>query len=197
MGKAKKMPKSLKASKQLTLDSLSATPKKEQDKTNAKIQEKRIVITEIGTLTKEDELVLKIAFKLLPSKTAFSRVKADLWFNGQQISAFIIGIPQGSLGANDFELTPVLDMKGITAGPQTIKVEIYELWSSGERLCQVAKEVTVNYVPQTRESRLVKVPIVKSVAGADLAVVSELEKDIYREIEETGKKELISKRDEW
>jgi hypothetical protein len=55
----------------------------------------------------------------------------------------------------------------------------------------------VDYVPQTRESMLVKVPIVKSVADADLAVVSELEKDIFREIEETEKKELISKRDEW
>ena len=55
----------------------------------------------------------------------------------------------------------------------------------------------MDYVPQTREARLVKVPIVKSVAGSDLAVVSESEKDIYREIEETGKKELIIKRDEW
>jgi hypothetical protein len=148
-------------------------------------------------LTKEEELVLKIAFKLLPSKTTFSRVKADLWFNGQQISSVIIGIPQGSLGANDFELTPVLDIKEIAAGHHTIKVEMFGLWSSGERLCQVAKEVTVDYVPQTRESRLVKVPIVKSVACADLTVVSELEKEIYRENEETGKKELISKRDEW
>jgi hypothetical protein len=55
----------------------------------------------------------------------------------------------------------------------------------------------VEYVPQTRESRLVKVPIVKSVAGTDLTVVSELEKDIYREIEKTMKKEHISKRDDW
>jgi hypothetical protein len=99
--------------------------------------------------------------------------------------------------ADDFEITPVLDMKGITAGSHIIRVEMYELWSSGERLSQAAKEVAVNYVPQTRESRLIKVPIVKSVAGADLAVVSELEKDIYRDISETEKKELMSKRDEW
>ena len=55
----------------------------------------------------------------------------------------------------------------------------------------------MDYVPQTRESRLVKVPIVKSVEGADLVVTTEFEKDIYREIGENGKKELISKRDEW
>ena len=127
MDKAKKMPKSLKTSKQLTLDSLSAAPKNEPVKTNAKIQEKRIVITEIGTVTKEDELALKIAFKLLPSKTAFSKVKADLWFNGQKINSASISIPQGSLAANDFELTRVLDMMGIVAGPHTIKVEMYEL----------------------------------------------------------------------
>jgi len=31
---------------------------------------------------------------------------------------------------------------------------------------------------------------VKRVAGADLAIVSELEKAVYREIEETEKKEM-------
>ena len=55
----------------------------------------------------------------------------------------------------------------------------------------------MDYVPQTRESRLVKVPILKSVAGADLVVVSELEKDIYRGIEKTMKIEHISQRDCW
>ena len=197
MGKAKKMPKRLKASEQLTLDSLPSAPKKEQAKTTAHIQEKRIVITEIGTLTKEDELALKVGFRLLPSKTAFSRVKSDLWFDNQQISSVPIKIPQGPLAADDFELTPVLDMKGVTAGSHIIRVEMYELWSSGEKLSWTTKEVTVEYVPQTRESRLVKVPILKSVAGTDLTVVSELEKDIYREIEKTMKKEHISKRDDW
>jgi len=48
-----------------------------------------------------------------------------------------------------------------------------------------------------REDRLFKIPIMKSIAGADLAVVSASEKGIYREIEETMKKELESDRDEW
>ncbi len=197
MGKARKMPKNLKASKQLTLDRLPSAPKKEPSKTTLQVQEKRIIITEIGTLTKEDELALKVGFKLVPSKTAFSRVKSDLWFDNQQISSVSIRIPQGPLAADDFELTPVLDMKGIPAGSHIIKVEMYELWSSGEKLSQATKEMTVDYVPQTRESRLVKVPILKSVAGTDLVVVSELEKDIYREIEKTMKKEHNSKRDDW
>ena len=197
MGKARKMPKNLKVSKQLTLDRLPSAPKKEPSKTTVQVQEKRIIITEIGTLTKEDELALKVGFKLVPSKTAFSRVKSDLWFDNQQISSVSIRIPQGPLAADDFELTPVLDMKGLPAGSHTIKVEMYELWSSGEKLSQATKEMTVDYVPQTRESRLVKVPILKSVAGTDLVVVSELEKDIYRGIEKTLKKEHISKRDDW
>lgn len=117
--------------------------------------------------------------------------------DNQQTSSLLIRIPQGHLTADEFELTPVLDMKGILAGSHSIKVEMYEQWSSGERLSQAFKEVTVNYVPQTRESRFVKVPSVKSVAGADLAVVSETEKDIYRGIEKTMKKEQLSKRDDW
>ncbi len=88
-------------------------------------------------------------------------------------------------------------MKGVPAGAHSIRVEMYELWSSGEKLLQTAKEETVDYVPQTRESRFVKVPTVKSVAGTDLAVVSEVEKEVYRDFEETMKKENSSKRDSW
>ena len=74
---------------------------------------------------------------------------------------------------------------------------MYELWSSGEKFSQVGKEVTVDYVPQTRESKYVKIPSVKSIAGTDLMVVSESEKNIYRDIEETMKKENSSNRDSW
>ena len=88
-------------------------------------------------------------------------------------------------------------MQGIPVGTHCIKIEMYELWSSGEKLCQTVKEITVDYVPQTRQMRLVKVPTVRSVAGADLAVVSDSEKNIYSEIEKTIKKEQQSKRDDW
>ena len=197
VAKTKKMPKNLKVSKQLTLDNLPDASKNKSAKAPVHLQEKRIVITEIGTQTKEDQLALKVAFRLFPSKTAFSKVQSDLWFDNQRISSVSIRIPQGSLATDEFELTPVLGMKGIPAGSHSIKVEMYELWGSGEKLSQATREVTVDYVPQTRESRLVKVPIVKSVAGTDLVVVSESEKDIYYEIEKTTKKEYISKRDSW
>ena len=88
-------------------------------------------------------------------------------------------------------------MKGIQAGSYLIRVEMYESWSSGEKLNFTFKEVTVQYVPKTRTERLVKIPTVKSVAGADLTVVSFSAKTIYREIVQDQKQEAISKRDEW
>ncbi|MGD0995132.1 MAG: hypothetical protein ABR909_06365 [Candidatus Bathyarchaeia archaeon] len=197
MSKTKEAPKNLKAPKQLTLDNLPNDPIKESDNITKHIYEKHIIITEIGAITREDELALKIGFKLLPSKTAFSKVKSDLAFDNQQISSVIIRIPQSPLAGDDFELTPVLDMKGITAGSHSIKVEMYEPWSNGEKLSFTSKEVTVEYVPKTRESRLIEIPIVKSFGGGDLVVVSESDKNIYREIEETMKKESVTKRDEW
>ena len=148
-------------------------------------------------MTKEDELALKVGFKLFPSKTAFSRVQSDLWFDSQKIKSVPIRILQGALATDESEYSFVLDMKGVPAGAHSIRVEMYELWSSGEKLLQTAKEETVDYVPQTRESRFVKVPTVKSVAGTDLAVVSEVEKEVYRDFEETMKKENSSKRDSW
>ena len=74
---------------------------------------------------------------------------------------------------------------------------MYEPSPSGEKLNFTAKEITVHYVPQTRASRLVKIPTVKSVAGTDLTVVSSSAKNIFREIEQDQKQEEISKRDEW
>ncbi len=191
------MPKNPKLSKQLTLDNLPTAPDSEPSKTIAQIREKRIIITEIVILTKQDELALKIGFKLVPSKTAFSKVHSDLWFDNQQINSVAIRILHGPLSMDESEYTTILDMKGIPAGSHTIKVDMYELWSSGEKLSQAVKEVTADYVPQTRESKFVKVPSVKSIAGTDLAVVSESEKDIYLGIEKTMKKEQLSKRDDW
>jgi len=197
MGKTKNASKNLKAAKQLTLDNLPNAPKKESYKAPPPIKVKQIIITEISAITREDELALKVGFKLVPSKTAFSKLKSTLWFNNQQISSVLIRIPQGPLAKDEFELTPVLGMKGITAGSHSIRVEMYEPWSNGEKLSFTQKEVTVEYVPQTRASRLIEIPIVKSFGGGDLVVVSESDKNIYREIDETMKKESVTKRDEW
>lgn len=88
-------------------------------------------------------------------------------------------------------------MKGISAGPHTTRVELFELWLSGEKLTPASKELSIEYAPIRREDRLVKFPIVKHVAGADLIVVSDFDKGIYRKIDEEIKKEQAGKRDEW
>ena len=193
-GKTKISPKNLKVYKQLTLDNLPNLPIREFDKT---IQQKQITIIEIQQTIKEDELDLKIGFKMYPSKAAFSKLKLDLWFDNQQISSGLIRIPQGPLSADELELPLVLDMKGIGAGAYLIRAEMYEPWSDGEKLSFTQKEAIVEYVPKTRESRLIKIPIVKSFGKPSLAVVSESDKNIYREIEENNKKESESQRDEW
>ena len=164
---------------------------------NKPVPRKQITITEIQAIIREDELALKVGFKLHPSKASFSTVKLDLWFENQQISSGLIRIPQGPLSADELELPLVLDMTGIAAGAYLIRVEMYEPWSEGEKLLFTQKEVAVHYVPQTRASRMIKIPIVKSFGEPNLAVVSASDKNIYREIEETTKKESESNRDKW
>jgi len=124
-------------------------------------------------------------------------VKSDLSFDNQLVNSVVIRIPQGPLAADECEYAAVLDMQGIAAGLHTIKVEMYERWGSDERLCETIKEKPIDYVPQTRQSRLVRVPSVKSVAGTDLTVASGSEKDIFETIAQTQKKEQISRRDNW
>jgi len=70
------------------------------------------------------------------------------------------------------------------------------LWGSGEKFTCTSKEATIDYVSVRKEDKWIRFPIVKSIAGADLTVVSDSEKDIYRDLEEDMKKELASKRDD-
>ena len=108
-----------------------------------------------------------------------------------------LAITQSMLLGDSLEYPLALDMKGIVEGNYLVRVEMYEPWSSGEKLNFTAKETSVHYVPHTRAERLVKIPTVKSVAGADLTVITSTAKDIYREIDDDLKKESISRRDEW
>lgn len=182
--------------KQVTLDKLHNLPEKESNKSRER-PAKSILIIGIDTITKEDELDLHIEFRLLPSSAAFSKVYADLLFNEQKINTVCLSIRPSFLAKNDFEFTQTLSMKGVGAGSYLIKVEMYELWSLEEKLNLVSKEVSVDYIPQTRESKWVKIPTVKSVAGNDLTVVDDSEKAVYREIDEALRKEEESKRDDW
>ena len=187
----------VKYSKQTTLRTLPEVRKEIPTKAVLPEQKKQIEITEISTSTREDELDFKVGFRLLPSRAAFSRVTADLYFDGQKIDSLRLRVLQGPLATDDSEFSSVLDMTGIEQGQHILRVELYELWSSEEKLTCTSKEATVEYVPLKRDDWLVKVPIVKNVAGADLAIVSDSQKNIYREIEEEMKKESFSKRDHW
>ena len=184
-------------SKQTTLDNLPEAPNKQSIETVVNKLKKQIVITEIGFVTKEDELALRLDFSLFPSKKLFLKIRANLFFDGQKLRSVSIMIPQSPIARDDFELNTVLDMLGITAGSHIIGVEMFELWDSGEKFTCASKEVWIDYIPLRREDRLIKVPTVKSVAGKDLVVVSESEKNIYREIDENIRKEAVSKRGHW
>jgi hypothetical protein len=192
------MGKEEKPLKQTTLDNLPNQPSKEKSTAiNAPKQNKQIIITQIETKTLEEDLHLKIVFQLKPSQAAFSKVKTNLWFDKQLINAVNIKILGGPLSTDEMECDQVLDMKGITPGPHSIAAEMFEPWDSEEKLSQVKKEITINYIPKKRANRLVKVPSIKSVAGKDLAVESSIERNIIKDIENTVKKDHLNKRDEW
>ena len=54
-------------------------------------------------------------------------------------------------------------MKEIGAECYLIRVEMHELWSSGEKLYLTSKKNYIQYAPHTMAERLVKIPTVKSV----------------------------------
>jgi hypothetical protein len=187
----------VKHSKQATLGNQPELQKQEPAKPVVQEPKKQIELTEISSSIREDELVLKIGFKLRPSRTAFLRVIADLYFDEEKIDSVRLRVLQGQLAADDLEFSSVLDMTGIGEGEHLLRVDMFELWSLDEKLTCISKEVTIHYVPLKREDRRVRVPIIRRVAGADLEIVTDSEKNIYREIEENMKEEEISRRDDW
>jgi len=190
------MPKSPITDKQFTLDELPEKGPKNAIDIIKQPKEEPITITQIKHTVKEDELTFKIDFKLPPQKS-FSLVQSNLFFDNEPVNSILVRILSGPLATAESEFSAVLDMRGIPAGPHTIGVEMYGLWGDGERLCRTYSEQHINYVPWTRQLHLVKIPIVHSVVGADLAVVAIGQRNLYLDIEKTLKKEQDSKRDNW
>lgn len=188
--------KILKRSKQSTLDNLAYHFDIQKTKGKDK-PKKTIIINGIEHVIKENELDLRIGFSLLPSKTSFSKIIIDLYFQNNLLNSTSLSIPESLLLNDSFEHSLVLEMSGIREGDYVIRAELYELWDTTEKLNFTAEEVIVHYTPITREERLVKIPTVKSVAGADLAIVSPSAKEIFSGIEQNLKKESESKKDYW
>ena len=126
-----KMQNEIKRSKQSTLINYPESHKTKPAKETAPKPKKQIEITHMTSSTWEDELVLKVAFRLLPSRTAFSRVTSDLYFDEQKIDSLNLRILQGPLATDESEFSSTLDMTGIAEGEHMFRVEMYELWSEG------------------------------------------------------------------
>src|ERR1700690_4297226 len=126
--------------KQSTLDDLSFQFNIERTK-EVVGPTKTIIINQISNKIEEDELELKVEFALLPSNTAFSKINLDLYFDDLLINSTTFCAPQNALLNANLEFSTLLIMKGIVAGSYLLRVQMYELWDSNEKLCFTEKEI--------------------------------------------------------
>ena len=179
-------------SKQLTLDRLPEQKAKPAMHRN----EKSIEIFQLEYAIKESDLELTVAFRLFPSKNSFSNLTLELHFDEANLQSYLIGVPPSQLLSDVLEFPIDLDIKGISPGPHTVKVELYERWETGEKLTTASRYVIVDYSPTRREDRYVKVPIVRKIDGA-FRIILPNEKEFYEQLERDHHKEQKSKRDYW
>lgn len=179
-------------SKQVTFDKLPE-PKAAQPKPSV---EKSIEIAQLEYSAKEDELEFTVAFRLLPSKNAFSSLTLELHFDENKLNTDVISIPPSKLLNDEFEFPIALDMKGICPGPHTVKVEIYERWDTGEKLTSASKYVIVEHSPTRKQDRYIKVPIVKRIDGAFKIIMPE-EQEFYEQLEKKRREEQSSMGEHW
>jgi hypothetical protein len=154
---------------------------------------KQIVINSLESVTKYDQIVLTVEFKLVPSKTVFSKLRSTLWFDDQEFKTDLLTVPQSLGGTDEFQLSYTLDMRGISAGVHSVKAELCDVFYP----CTAIKEQRIDYVPLDRKAAYRKIPIAKKVAGEDFTIVSSSDKQIYTDIGKARKNELDSKRDNW
>ncbi len=179
-------------SKQSTFDKLPQ-PKAKQPAVHI---EKSIEIAQLEYIIKENELSLSVAFRLLPSKNAFSNLILELHFDDHSLQTYSISVPPSQLLSDELEFPIEMDMAGISPGAHTVKVEIWERWGTGEKLTSASKYVIVHYLPTRKEDRYVEVPIVRRIDGA-FRIILPGEKDYYEQLEKSRHQELNSKRDPW
>ena len=199
-------PKNHKPFKQLKLDSLLSETdrslletRNKQDRVNVDTEtlpfrSKQITITQLVPTTKNyDELNVDADFRLDPSKKEFSKIRYTIWFDGQKAYSDLIEIPQSLIASDEFQMKRILDLRGMPPGIHTVKIELCDLFSPS---C-ASKETTIEYKPLTKEERFRIIPTVKKTEGVDISIVSNDEKEVFREIKDTLRKEQISKRNKW
>jgi hypothetical protein len=192
--------------KQLTLDSLLSEAssslletRNKQDLVNAGMEilpfrSKQIKITQLAPTTRNyDELNIYADFKLAPSKKDFSKIRYTIWFDGQKAYSDLIEIPQSLIASDEYQMKRILDLRGMPPGIHTVKIELCDLFSPS---C-ASEETTIDYKPLTKEERFRIIPIVRKTEGVDISIISNDEKEVFREIKDTLRKEQISKRDKW
>ena len=154
---------------------------------------KQIIINSLDSVMNYDEMVLTVEFKLVPSKTVFSKVRSTLWFDDQELKTDLLAIPQSLGDTDEFQLNQKFDMKGISTGVHTIKAELCDIFYP----CSAIREERIDYVPLDRKAAYRKIPIAKKIAGEDFTIISSSDKEIYNGIDKARKNELESKRDKW
>jgi hypothetical protein len=144
-------------------------------------------------VTKYDEMVLTVEFELAPSKAVFSKLRSTLWFDDLELKTSLIVIPQRLGDTDKFQLNHKFDMRGISAGVHIIKAELCDVFYP----CSAIRKERIDYVPLDRTAAYRKIPLATRIAGEDFTIVSRSDKEIYKDIEQSRKNELESKRDNW
>lgn len=140
-------------------------------------------------------MILDSKFKLAPSKRVFSRIKADLYFDGHHVKSFYVGIPYYLLRPEDFPLRSVLGLDDISAGEHIIRLEMLGLWPSAGQ--SDTRETRIQYQAPQKIFKVRVVPTFKNFRGPDVVIVTEEEDRLYEEMKERWKKEILNRREKW
>ena len=181
----------IKKSKQATFNELPHW----EAKTNNTQTKKSISVAQLSHLMRDNELELSIDFRLFPSKSWFSNVALDLYFDNFKMESYLISVPSSQLLGDELKFPVTLDMKSIRPGDHTIKVEMYEP-KGEEKLYASSKYIIIQHSPARKADRYIKIPIVRKVAGSFRIILPE-EQDMLRNIERGKQEEMKSKRDQW
>jgi len=154
---------------------------------------KEVSIIALNAVVKREDLILNAKFSLAPSKRIFSRIRADLHFDGQFMKSFYLGIPYYFVRQEEFPLRTLLSLENVNAGTHTVKLEMSGLWPSASS--SDIKEITFDYQPPAEVPMAGAIPVIKRIEGPGVAVVTDEARRLYQEMRERWKRELVARRE--
>lgn len=154
-----------------------------------------LAITKFETSQKFVDLVVTVAFRLIPLKVVAQKVLFQIYFDSRPLQEKQLNI-SNVFAKKDVSVQAILDLENVRSGPHTVKVVLHRTYPVTGANEIDSREETFSYDSKTMIVVDEALPIVRSMGQiSPVEVVDESAREFYEGIEKRRRKEMMQRRD--